>query len=63
MQKDRGKKYCTIDHASKQSDAFGFNPYQFWLRQAQRQKHAVSCESAIDRDTDGNKEPPAAQRR
>lgn len=31
------KRYCTVDHTNKQSEVFGFDPYQFWLKQARRE--------------------------
>lgn len=40
MSDDKRNTVCTIDHANKQSDAVGFNPYEFWLKQADRLKAA-----------------------
>jgi len=40
MSRDKRKNVCTIDHANKQSDALGFNAYEYWLKQARRLKAA-----------------------
>lgn len=40
MSADKPKTVCTIDHTNKQSDAFGFDPYEYWLKQARRLKAA-----------------------
>ena len=35
MSDDKRYNVCTVDHANKQSDALGFNPYDYWLKHAE----------------------------
>ena len=54
---DKSKtRFCTVDHAGKQADQVGFDPYQFWLKQARREslKPGETKDAAEDRNTDGN---------
>jgi hypothetical protein len=46
MSGEKRKPVCTIDHANKQSDAQGFNPYEYWLKQARRLKAAKKRQPA-----------------
>jgi len=38
MSEEKRKQYCSVDHANKQSEAFGSDPYQFWLNQVRRRR-------------------------
>ncbi len=40
MSSDKRNNLYTVDHANKQSDALGFNPYEYWLKHAEYLKAA-----------------------
>jgi len=40
MSNDERNNVCTVDHANKQSDALGFNAYEYWLKHAEWLKAA-----------------------
>ena len=54
MDDKNNKKAYTVDHANKQSDAAGFDPYKFWLSQVRRsgdRRSLVRREDDADQDS------------
>jgi hypothetical protein len=52
MDRDKGKKYCIVDHANKKKELARWTPYEFWVNQAKRREPA-ELNSRAGHGTDG----------